>query len=192
MGFRSYAEYMTSDVWVAFHEFWKTSGCPCYCAVCGKEEYQLHHWTYRRVCNEDLNDVIPLCAEHHQMLHAFIGNTNSKLTHLYSQFRKLFGWTEHETRTRLWWVFRTRNPKLKIPKPLKKKVPKKRADAHNRRIESRRRKVAKMEVNLKKFYRKRASRYEKFDKPVQNPVGQVADSRDISEPASGLVHQNIP
>lgn len=183
MGFRSYAEYLASDVWKAFHEFWKTSGCPCYCAVCGKEEYQLHHWTYSRVCNEDLNDVIPLCAEHHQLLHAFVGMTDTKLSHLYSQFKTLFGWGETEVRARLWWVFRTRSPKPKIPKPLKN-APRKQVESRNRRIEARRKKVAKVEEGLKKHYRRRAARFEKFDRPVQSPVVQAVESRNAGEAAS--------
>jgi hypothetical protein len=43
------------------------------CAVCGtKRNLHVHHLTYERVMNEDMEDLIPLCEKHHSEIEEHI------------------------------------------------------------------------------------------------------------------------
>ncbi len=69
-GYATYAEYLASERWAAFKESYRKSGRPMRCAVCFKGPIQLHHHDYRRVCEERIRDITPLCSLHHQEVHA--------------------------------------------------------------------------------------------------------------------------
>lgn len=44
---------------------------PQQCEVCGAEKYQLHHWSYQHLGQEQhhLEDLQALCQEHHSEYH---------------------------------------------------------------------------------------------------------------------------
>jgi hypothetical protein len=65
----AFKAYITSPHWLNFRKYYKESGRPQACQVCGNKQYQLHHVTYERKGKELLDDVIPLCWEHHKEIH---------------------------------------------------------------------------------------------------------------------------
>lgn len=72
LGFGSYAEYLHSAHWADFKARYRSSGMKVTCDVCQERGVQLHHRTYIRLGNELLTDVIPLCREHHEAVHAWL------------------------------------------------------------------------------------------------------------------------
>lgn len=68
-GHASYEDYLASPEWQAFKEWYAKSSFPQYCLVCRSKEFELHHWRYEDIGQDDLHDVIPLCREHHKEIH---------------------------------------------------------------------------------------------------------------------------
>lgn len=64
-----YAAYLTSPHWIEFKERYAASDKLQECFVCGTPKFELHHRTYDRVHQELLEDVVPLCDEHHRRVH---------------------------------------------------------------------------------------------------------------------------
>jgi hypothetical protein len=66
----TYNQYLQSDHWKNVkYRYWKSGLIKC-CGVCGaKENLDLHHKSYKRIGNERLSDLIPLCRTHHYELH---------------------------------------------------------------------------------------------------------------------------
>lgn len=70
---KEYDLYLKSDHWQEFRERYQESDKVQHsCYVCGTDVYDLHHWTYVRLGQEELDDVIPLCREHHKITHKFV------------------------------------------------------------------------------------------------------------------------
>jgi hypothetical protein len=69
LGHRSYADYLASPHWQGLRVRYASSGRPKRCAVCHDPAYELHHRTYRRLGEERLDDLVPLCGRHHDELH---------------------------------------------------------------------------------------------------------------------------
>lgn len=74
----SYDAYLTSHVWRARRKAWSAAwltgcGTPPACLVCDREwslrSGHLHHLTYQRIGDEEDEDLVPLCAQHHRQLH---------------------------------------------------------------------------------------------------------------------------
>jgi hypothetical protein len=74
----AYDAYLSSRAWKdgrkAWHAAWLTRcGSPPACLVCGRRwslrSGHLHHLTYMRLGDEDDDDLVPLCANHHRQLH---------------------------------------------------------------------------------------------------------------------------
>lgn len=89
LGFSSYDQYLRSAHWLEFRESYRNSDMPQGCAVCGRLLVSLHHITYRRLGQELLSDVVPLCRGHHHEVHgwldknhASVGNTMAAIAHL--------------------------------------------------------------------------------------------------------------
>ena len=61
--------YMQSDAWKAKREEYRESGLPQDCQGCGAFYVELHHVTYRRLGNESLRDLVPVCRRCHQAIH---------------------------------------------------------------------------------------------------------------------------
>lgn len=72
LGFASYGDYLGSRHWQDFKKRYRDSGLPMKCAVCGCGPIQLHHHTYIRLGDEHLDDVTPVCREHHKAIHRWL------------------------------------------------------------------------------------------------------------------------
>lgn len=72
LGFDSYGDYLQSDHWQDFKDAYRRSKRPKRCVVCGATRIQLHHHTYARIGCERLDDVDPLCSDHHEAVHAWL------------------------------------------------------------------------------------------------------------------------
>jgi hypothetical protein len=72
LGFKSYADYLTSDHWKDFRQRYKDAGRPMGCVICAKTFVQLHHVTYVRLGEELFDDVIPVCRPHHVAIHDWL------------------------------------------------------------------------------------------------------------------------
>ena len=71
LGFENYAAYMTSPEWAEVKRRYRASLRPQNCGLCDtSEDLHLHHLTYERVGQEELADLVALCAPCHRMLHA--------------------------------------------------------------------------------------------------------------------------
>lgn len=67
---KEYTKYLKSAHWQEFGREYRTADDTLHqCWVCGSADYDLHHWTYIRIGNENQSDVIPLCREHHKTVH---------------------------------------------------------------------------------------------------------------------------
>jgi len=72
---RKYATYMDSPAWFDRRRSWigewaQVSGTEPSCLVCGGTWSDLHHRSYDRLGQEQTNDLIPLCRDCHDQLHA--------------------------------------------------------------------------------------------------------------------------
>lgn len=74
-GYRSYEEYLHSEEWTAFNQWYRKTSLPQQCLVCGSKQFILHHWAYERAGCEYPCDVIPLCETHHTTLHKYTHKT---------------------------------------------------------------------------------------------------------------------
>ncbi len=69
------AHYMASDLWATVRHTWIVWFTTVFdqrprCVVCGSWQYDLHHAEKaRRFGTERCNDLIPLCRDHHEILH---------------------------------------------------------------------------------------------------------------------------
>lgn len=74
LGFNTYKEYLGSEHWKDFRKKFFRSKRAKHCACCPVRtiEVELHHCTYDRLGKELLKDVIPLCREHHELVHSLL------------------------------------------------------------------------------------------------------------------------
>jgi hypothetical protein len=63
--FASLAVYETSALWGLTRERYRRSDMPWECMVCRSTRVQLHHLSYEHVGHEPLDDLVPLCRDHH-------------------------------------------------------------------------------------------------------------------------------
>jgi hypothetical protein len=71
LGHASYRDYLRSPHWQDVKRRYRASKMPQDCKVCRARWVELHHRSYRRLGNEKLHDLVPLCAEHHKGAHAY-------------------------------------------------------------------------------------------------------------------------
>jgi hypothetical protein len=72
---QSYDDYISSSAWgqkrQEFRAWWIRGHGAWACAVCGaKGALHVHHMRYSNFGHEAMEDLLPLCARHHQELHA--------------------------------------------------------------------------------------------------------------------------
>jgi 5-methylcytosine-specific restriction endonuclease McrA len=83
LGHNTYYEYLQSDHWKEFRKKYYRSRKRKSCTLCkSRNDIHLHHITYNRLGREQLNDVIPLCGECHELIHEHLTNKyQSKVEH---------------------------------------------------------------------------------------------------------------
>src|SRR4051794_25008547 len=72
LGFATYWDYLGGDHWTDFKKRYRAAGLSRRCQVCNCRPVVLHHITYSRLGEELLEDVIPLCQDHHRAVHALL------------------------------------------------------------------------------------------------------------------------
>lgn len=67
-----YAAYIHSEAWQAVRRRYWASKLPKECYCCGREDgpKDLHHRTYKNLGHEYLRDLVPLCRDCHEAVHA--------------------------------------------------------------------------------------------------------------------------
>ena len=66
-----YKSYIISQAWYEKKTEYRNSKLPQNCLVCQEPKVDLHHRTYKRLGGEWLNDLVPLCRQHHDGVHSF-------------------------------------------------------------------------------------------------------------------------
>ncbi len=62
-----YAEYLNSDDWKA-KRLKRLAISKFRCCACGSSNaMHVHHLTYQRIFNENMDDLLPLCSDHHKV-----------------------------------------------------------------------------------------------------------------------------
>lgn len=90
-GYSSYDQYLASDAWKQFSQWYRRSDLPQSCLVCECKSVQLHHWTYDNIGQDRPCDVIPLCEAHHHALHCWLISSKTPLSQVEVQLRLCFG-----------------------------------------------------------------------------------------------------
>lgn len=88
-GYKSYAEYLRSDHWRDLRNRYYESKLSSRCYVCGSRGVDLHHKTYKRLGQEYLWDLVPLCRGHHQAAHDLCGSQGDRNADLWWAARRL-------------------------------------------------------------------------------------------------------
>lgn len=74
LGFADYREYLSSEAWQEKRRSWyasKQNRKPGFCMFCNQRKpLDLHHKSYARIGRERLTDLIALCRNCHDELHA--------------------------------------------------------------------------------------------------------------------------
>ena len=81
LGFETYDDYLQGKHWLEFKRKYMASDRKKQCSVCGATRIQLHHHTYKRLGNEWLSDVTPLCRTHHEAVHTWLKENNKYVRH---------------------------------------------------------------------------------------------------------------
>jgi hypothetical protein len=68
-GWKTFRQYITSKSWWRTKERYRQTELPQDCVVCGDPNVDLHHRTYKRLGEEKMTDLFPLCREHHDQAH---------------------------------------------------------------------------------------------------------------------------
>lgn len=67
-----YDDYLRSELWQSIKDnYYKRR--PAICAICrdASKPVDLHHLTYENIGRESVNDLIPLCKQHHKLEHKY-------------------------------------------------------------------------------------------------------------------------
>lgn len=65
-----YQRYMKSSQWAKKKKQYRNSGMPQNCQGCGSDyRLHMHHRSYKRLGNERLHDLVPVCENCHNKIH---------------------------------------------------------------------------------------------------------------------------
>jgi hypothetical protein len=92
IGYKNHQEYIKSDYWVNFKNKVLDNLFYGSCIVCENSEFDFHHLTYRRLGNECLSDVIPLCKKCHYIVRLTGQRYNIGMYDIESAIVKAFKW----------------------------------------------------------------------------------------------------
>ncbi len=95
---KEYVRYLETPHWQEFRDKYRASEHLQECFVCGSTEFELHHHNYVRLGNEALEDVVPLCREHHQAVHKAV-KAGVRLTNAHTYVKMRFQRNELGMRT---------------------------------------------------------------------------------------------
>lgn len=85
-----YKKYLNSSHWKEVKARYRQSKLIQECYICGsKNKIHLHHKSYKRIGNENLNDLIPLCEKCHSLVHFKLKQSNSQKVNLWNIARKV-------------------------------------------------------------------------------------------------------
>ena len=99
-GYPSYAAYLASDAWRQFWTWYRRSGLPQRCLICGSTNFELHHWNYGHIGQEDPCDVVPLCRKHHHRVHEHLAQHGGDVREFERHLRDVFELTATDARKR--------------------------------------------------------------------------------------------
>lgn len=69
-----YQSYIVSDTWREVRRRYFASKMPKGCQGCGASAVDLHHRSYTNLGAEKLHDLVPVCRECHEAIHAYVKN----------------------------------------------------------------------------------------------------------------------
>lgn len=90
MGFRSYAEYLLSDLWRQIRDrAFSAHGDTC--VLCGKRAHVLHHLSYslETLTGGDLSGLVPLCNRCHEEVEVDGGGAKRSFRDALTQFNQM-------------------------------------------------------------------------------------------------------
>ena len=91
MNSQEYLKYLLSDVWLARKKkYYETHDKKCY--ICSEAVgIDLHHCSYKRLGKEEDSDLVPLCKEHHKIVHVWArGKKSKKLRQAHGRVKEAF------------------------------------------------------------------------------------------------------
>ena len=88
-----YRDYINSRRWSKRRRRYYARN-PNTCKICGDKNVHLHHITYKRLGMEEDEDLIPLCVEHHDAFHEFIGGSKGDMTDETVAFIEMYRYEE--------------------------------------------------------------------------------------------------
>ena len=70
-GFKSYDEFLKSELWQSIKKKASSKTTFQYCWLCSRTDVDLHHLHYKRLTQKTnaLKDIVPCCREHHKQIH---------------------------------------------------------------------------------------------------------------------------
>lgn len=90
LGFSSYAEYLTSDLWAAIRTavFWLRGRD---CTLCRRSGTVLHHqqYTIKVLIGEDISPIFPLCRTCHRRIEYTPDGRKRPIHEMHKAFRRL-------------------------------------------------------------------------------------------------------
>lgn len=101
LGYPSYEAYLRSEHWQDVRRRYRESGRPQRCVGCDNPRYELHHRSYARIGCEHLNDLIPLCRDCHEKVHAFHKAHGTLITHVHVALRAIHRWGKGKAKRKL-------------------------------------------------------------------------------------------
>lgn len=92
---QEYEKYLKSKHWKTKKKEYKASNRIKKCLVCGNKKYVLHHKNYENLYNESLDDLLPLCEDHHNRLHREINEGQYTFNNSY---KTILSWYEKKNK----------------------------------------------------------------------------------------------
>lgn len=101
LGHETYDQYISSAHWIKFKEEVLDTLFYNGCIACDYPLFDFHHLTYRRLGNECLSDVIPLCKRCHDAVHKVSLLYNIGVYDIEKSLSKVFNWSLGRVRDKI-------------------------------------------------------------------------------------------
>lgn len=73
-------EYYKNVLWAAKKRRYAEAFPDAGCFVCGRRDYQLHHLHYDNLGQEEWDELVPLCPDHHYVIEKYINQAYEGVT----------------------------------------------------------------------------------------------------------------